>query len=53
MKDSLKDIKPHKGYVYKVFGTAKTFETEGDMYEYLTGHRSEVLDKRDINDRKI
>ena len=31
-------------YTYTTYGTAKTFQSEGDMYEHLTGHRSSVLD---------
>ena len=31
-------------YIHKTYGEAKTFKTEGDMYEYLTGHRSKPLD---------
>ncbi len=34
-------------YTYKTYGTAKTFKTEGDMYESLTGRRSKVLDEAD------
>lgn len=31
---------------YKVttYGQAKSFKTEGDMYEYITGHRSKPID---------
>jgi hypothetical protein len=32
------------GYEYKTYGVAITAETEGDLYEKITGHRSEVLD---------
>jgi len=31
-------------YSYKTFGVAKEFDTEGDMYECITGRRSAVLD---------
>ena len=34
-------------YTYKTYGTAKTFKTEGDMYEWLTGHRSIPIDEAD------
>ena len=27
----------------KVYGKAMTFDTEGDMYEYLTGRRSKAF----------
>ena len=36
-----------KEYTYKTYGTAKTFKTEGDMYEWLTGHRSKPIDEKD------
>lgn len=28
-----------------IYGTSKQYESEGDMYEGITGHRSKVLDK--------
>ena len=33
-------------YTYKTYGTAKTFKSEGDMYEYITGRRSKILDEK-------
>lgn len=32
------------------YGSAWYFETEADMYEHITGRRSEVLDARDHPD---
>ena len=30
-----------------VFGLAQTFDSEGDMYGAITGHRSAVIDRHD------
>lgn len=34
-------------YVHKVYKTARTFKTEGDLYESITGHRSLPIDEKD------
>jgi len=41
-----KSLRPLKsGEKLVVYSTAKTFDSEGDMYEHITGHRSKIIDE--------
>lgn len=44
---SMRQIDDGKNYKIIKYGKAMIFDTEGDMHEYLTGHRSAVLDAAD------
>jgi len=43
-------LKPENEIV--VYSTGRVFKTEGDMHEYLTGHRSKIIDAAELKRRR-